>query len=143
MLEHQLVEVDPAEPLHALRPAEQAEALRVLVDDGGVERAAAEVVDGDRGARLDALGRRVVQRGGLRLGQEHDGQAVAAQRGAEQVLLVRAPRRRVGDGQLRGRAALAAARPGPRPTAPAGPRAPRAPTAVRSRAPGWDRRSAA
>ena len=88
VLEHHLVEVDAAQPLQPLRPAEQPETGRpgagrrgvALAHDGGVERAAAQVVHGDRGAGPDPLGGGVVQRGGLRLGQERDRQALRGQR---------------------------------------------------------------
>jgi hypothetical protein len=106
--EHDLVEVDPAEALDAFRLAEQLEcAVVVLAHHGGVEGAATEVVDRDGAARVDPLGGGVADRGGLRLGQERDGQADVAQRPAEQVLLVRAPARRVGHRDPPGRAALA------------------------------------
>ena len=45
--EHRLVEVEPAEALEALRRAEHLGAVGGAADHGGVERAAAEVVDGD------------------------------------------------------------------------------------------------
>ena len=70
--EERLVEVDAAEPLHPLGPAELLEAGLGLAQDRRVERAAAEVVDGDDGAGRDALLARVVDGGGLGLGQERD-----------------------------------------------------------------------
>ncbi|GAA3248465.1 hypothetical protein GCM10017691_58650 [Pseudonocardia petroleophila] len=115
VVEDGLVEVDAAQALQALGPPEQAEPggpgtgpRRVgLADDGRVERAAAEVVDGDRGARLDALGRGVVQGGGLGLGEVGDRDALCGEGPGEQVALVRAPRRGVGDGDPGGGPALA------------------------------------
>ena len=53
--EHRLVEVDAAEALDALGSTERLEAVGGLAQHGGVEGAAAEVVDGDDVARLDAL----------------------------------------------------------------------------------------
>ena len=77
VVEHDVVEVDAAQPVEALRPAEQPEPGGAerglgavgLAHDGGVERAAAQVVDRDGGAGRDPLLRGVVQRGGLRLGE--------------------------------------------------------------------------
>ena len=68
--EDRFVEVDPAESLHALRTTELVEPVLGLAQDRGVERAAAEVVDGDHLARRDALLEGVVEGGGLRLGDE-------------------------------------------------------------------------
>ena len=45
--EDRLVEVDAAEPLDALGLAEDLDAAGALAQHRGVERAAAEVVDGD------------------------------------------------------------------------------------------------
>jgi hypothetical protein len=42
------VEVDPAEVVVALRPADDLEAVVAPADDRGVERVAAQVVDADR-----------------------------------------------------------------------------------------------
>ena len=69
--EDRVVEVDPAETLDALGPAQQREAA-VLADHRGVEGAAAQVVDRDDRARLDALGGGVADRGRPGLGEELD-----------------------------------------------------------------------
>ncbi|MCO5595381.1 hypothetical protein L7F22_049423 [Adiantum nelumboides] len=105
-----LVEVGATELLDALGPAEQREpaARGLLAHDGGVEGPAAQVVDGDGRAGLDPLVGRVVQRGGLRLGEERDGQPALGEGRGEQVALVRAPGRRVGHRDALGRAALGA-----------------------------------
>ena len=95
--EHGLVEVDAAEALDALGRTEDLEAAARGAQDGGVEGAAAEVVDGDGGAVGDPLVGRVVRGGGLRLGDHRDVvQPGHARDLLEQLPLVRAPVRRVG-----------------------------------------------
>ena len=94
--EDRLVEVDAAEPLHALGSAELLEAGLGLAQDRRVERAAAEVVDRDDRAGRDALLARVVDRRRLRLGQQrHRTDVRLADRLPEQVDLVLAVARRV------------------------------------------------
>ena len=78
MGEHGLVEVDAAEALDALGRADQLEAVAGLAQHGGVERAAAEVVDRDDVAGADPLGRGVVDRRGLGLGDETRGRSTSA-----------------------------------------------------------------
>ena len=68
--EHGLVEVDATEALDALRLAERLEAVAGAPQHGGVERAAAEVVDRDDVAHVDALTGGEVHGGRLRLGDE-------------------------------------------------------------------------
>ena len=93
-----LVEVDPAEALHALGAAELLEALLGLAQDRGVERAPAEVVHGDHLAGRDPLLEGVVERGGLGLGDQLDRPDVGlADRLAQEVDLVLAVARRVTD----------------------------------------------
>ena len=70
--EQRLVEVDAAEPLHALGPAELLEPGLGLAQDRRVERPAAEVVDRDDRADRHALLPRVVDRGRLGLGEQRD-----------------------------------------------------------------------
>ena len=70
--EERLVEVDAAEPLHPLGPAQLLEAGLGLAQDRRVERPAAEVVDGDDRAGRDPLLPGVVDGGRLGLGQERD-----------------------------------------------------------------------
>ena len=119
VLEHDLVEVDAAEPVEPLRPPEQPEPRGPerglgpvgLAHDGRVERAAAQVVHGDGGPGRDPLLRGVVQRRGLRLGEQGNAEALRGERGGEQVLLVAAPRRRVGERDLRRLAAFAFGHP--------------------------------
>ena len=112
------------------RPEQRRTRWRVLVHDRRVERAAAQVVHRDRGAGLDPLRRRVVQRRGLRLGQERDRDALpgAAPR-ASRSFLCGAPRGRVGDRDPVGRAALALGDPVDDPAHQPGATAPPAPTA--------------
>ena len=63
-----------------------------LAQEGGVERAAAEVVDGDELAGLDPLGRRVVHGGRLGLGDRRDVGDVGLPDGVlEQLLAGRPP----------------------------------------------------
>ena len=79
------------------------EAVAVAAQHGGVERAAAEVVDGDDVALVDPLAGGVVHGGGLRLGDE--ARVAARRRGAaacrEQLDLVRPPVGGVGDDDRR------------------------------------------
>ena len=104
--EERLVEVDAAEALHALGPAELLEPVVGLAQDGRVEGAATEVVDGDHGPGGDAFLAGVVDRRRLGLGQERDVVDVGLADGLlEQVDLVRAVARRVGDDDRIGRAA--------------------------------------
>ena len=79
-----------------------------LAEHGGVERAAAEVVDGDDRPRLHPLAAGPRHRGRLRLGaQEHRTDGGVLDRLAQQVELERAPVGRVGDGDAGRRSALA------------------------------------
>ncbi len=68
--EERLVEVDPAEPLHAFGTAELLEPGLGLAQDGRVERAATEVVDRDDRAGRHALLPGVVDGGRFGLGQQ-------------------------------------------------------------------------
>ena len=87
--EQRLVEVDAAEALEALGLAERLEAVVGLAQDRRVERATAEVVDGDDRARRHALLARVVERGSLGLRQQRDRADVGLANGLlEQVELV-------------------------------------------------------
>ena len=106
--EHRFVEVDTAQPLDALRPAEQFETGGHLAQHGRVERAAAEVVHRDGLARLHALARRVLQGGSDRFRDVHGLADAGGLHGlAEEIDLVLTPVGRVGDGDEVGRAALA------------------------------------
>ena len=111
--EHGSVEVDAAQPLDAFGRAEDGEAVAGRAQHGHVERAATEVVDRDRLAGLDPLGARVVNRRGLRLGKEPDRRVSGARQAREvhglleEVLLVCAPVRGMGDRDRRGHLALA------------------------------------
>ena len=102
--EERLVEVDAAEPLHPLRAAELLEPVLGLAQDRGVERPAAEVVDGDDRAGRDPLLLGVVDGRRLGLGQQrHVGEIRLADRLLEQVDLVGAVARRMGhDDRVRG-----------------------------------------
>jgi hypothetical protein len=107
VFEHGLVEVDAAEPFETLRPADQPEVDVALAHDRGVERAATEVVDRDRGPGAHPLVRGVGHGRRLGLGQERDGEALVRERGGQQLLLVLSPCRGVGDRDPVGGAALA------------------------------------
>ena len=101
------VDVDPAEVLDAFRCAEDLEAVLGLAQDGGVERAAAEVVDRDRLARLHSLRRRVVDRRRFRLAQDGGLPHLRHADGlTEQVELVGTPVGRMRHGHVVGRATL-------------------------------------
>ena len=105
--EHRFVEVHPAQVLDALGPAQELEAVGRLAQDGRIEGAPTQVVDGDHGARLDALGRRVGDGRGLRLGDGRDLAHVGqTERLAQQVLLVGPPVGRIGQDDAVGAAAL-------------------------------------
>ena len=107
MGQHGLVEVDAAQALDPLGRAEQLEARIGPAKGGGVERATAQVVDGDDLAGRHPLGRRVVDRRRLGLGEQAGvAQAGGADRLVQQVDLVPAPVGGVGDGDRVGRAAL-------------------------------------
>ena len=112
--EHGSVEVDPAEPFDAFGRAEDREAVAGRAQDRDVERPPAEVVDRDRLAGFDALGARVVDRGGFGLGKQADrrvarpGQARQMHGLLEEVFLVRTPVRGMSDRDRRGHLALAA-----------------------------------
>ena len=60
--EHGLIEVDPAQPLDSLGGGRQLPAGLGAAQDRGVERAAAEVVDGDDVAGVEPFGRAVRSR---------------------------------------------------------------------------------
>ena len=101
------VEVDPAEALDALGRAQDVPPGVGLAQHGGVEGAAAQVVDGDHGPGLDPGLRGVVDGGRLGLGHGDDVVEVGEAGGlAQQVELVGAPVGRVGDGDAVGRGAL-------------------------------------
>ena len=105
--EHGLVEVDATQLLDALRRPGQAEPRPVAGEDGGVERAAAQVVDGDPVALGHPVARRVGDRRRLGLGAGLDAaQAREPDRLAQQVALERAPVRRMRHADVLGRAAL-------------------------------------
>ena len=106
--EHGLVDVDAAQALDALGSTQRLEPpVGPAPEDGGVERAAPQVVHRDRSAGGEALGLRVPGRGGHRLGQQPGGgQVHQAQRLAQHVSLELAPVRGVGHGHRRGRATL-------------------------------------
>ncbi len=92
------VEVDTSEALHPFRAPEQLEAFLGLAQHRGVEGAAAEVVDRDDLTGLEPLARRVVDRGGLGLGDEGDPADVGLpDRLDQQILLVGAVVGRVTD----------------------------------------------
>jgi hypothetical protein len=108
-LGHQrVVDVDAPEVLDAERPADDGEVAAGVAQQRGVERPAAEVVDGDRGA-LGHPGLAGIPAGGrLRLGQRrhrrpHVGEAGHA---IEQLALVRSPVGRMGEGHVLGRRTL-------------------------------------
>jgi hypothetical protein len=92
VVEHGLVEVDAAQALDALGLAEDLPPRGVATEDGGVERAPAQVVDGDDGARLHPLLGGVVDGGRLGLGDRGGVAQVGEAEGLPQeVLLERAP----------------------------------------------------
>jgi hypothetical protein len=97
-----------APPSDALWRPERGPPVGGLLEDRGVEGAAAEVVDGDDVAGFHALGRGVVDRRRFGL-RERDrvGEAGLANPVVEQLLLVRTPVRGVGDGDAVGAATLA------------------------------------
>ena len=104
--EERLVEVDPAQPLHPLGSPELFEAVLGLAQDRGVERPAAEVVDGDDRAGRHALLLGVVDGGRLGLGQEGHVLDIGLAHGLlEEVDLVGAVARRVGQDDGIGRTA--------------------------------------
>jgi hypothetical protein len=111
--EHRVVEVDAAQVLDTRGPAEHPGAVAGVGQHGGVERAAAQVVDGHDLAGPDATGGGVVRRHGLRLGDqggpEHAGEV---DRLADRVTLVRPPVGRAGDHDLVRWAALPLRHPG-------------------------------
>ena len=102
-----LVEVDAAEVLHALRHAEDLDARRAPAQDGGVERAPAEVVDAEQLALGEPAGDAEVHAGRLGLG-EHRRVLEAGLGGdvLEQPAPVGTPVRRVGQDDPRRRLAL-------------------------------------
>ena len=69
---HGLIEVNPAEPLEPFGLTEQLESVVRAAQYGGVERAPAEVVDGDDGTPLDSFLRGIMDGGCFRLGDQHD-----------------------------------------------------------------------
>ena len=94
----------PPEPLDALGLAHEREPGLRPRQDRGVERPAAEVVDGDDLPRLDPLRGGVVPGRRLGLGQQQrgrPGQPGRAHGLAEEIGLVRPPVGRVGDGDAR------------------------------------------
>ena len=104
--EERLVEVDAAQPLHPLGPAELLEAVLGLAQDRGVERPAAEVVDGDDRTGRHAFLLGIVDGGRLGLGQQVHVLDIGLADGLlEEVDLVGAVARRVGQGDRIGRAA--------------------------------------
>ncbi len=107
MLEDPLVEVRAAEVLDARRSADHAEGIVLLPEQGDVERAASEVVDGDRLAGLDLLLVQVVQAGRLRFAHQFDvAEPDSGQCRADQSEAVLAPRRGMGHRDDGGRLAL-------------------------------------
>ena len=109
VLEHGGVDVDPAQLVDPFGRAE-ADGPPVVADpqDRGVERAAAEVVDGDHGSGGRAGDRGVVGGRGVGLGAEVRGAREVRQRGdlAELLDLVGAPVGRIGEGERGGGPAL-------------------------------------
>ena len=93
-----LVEVDTTQPFEPFGRPEDLGAAFVALHDGRVERAAAEVVDGDDVAGREAAEADVVQRGGDRFGHERDRADAGQPPGfAQQIELVVAPCRGVGE----------------------------------------------
>ncbi len=87
-----LVEIDATQAIDALGGTEDLEAGRGLAQHGGIEGAAAEVVDGDDLARFDTGRAGVVDGGRLRLAQRaHVGEPGQANRLRQQIELVGAP----------------------------------------------------
>ena len=111
--EDRLVEVDAAQALDALRPADDLEAVVVgAAHHGGVERAATQVVDRHDRARLQPALRGVEGGRGDRLGDQQGGVQVDLAHGLrEQVQLVVAPVGRVGQRDGARRLALLLAHP--------------------------------
>jgi hypothetical protein len=106
--QHRLVEVDSAEAFDALGLAERDEAVLGAPQHRRVERAAAQVVDRDDLARVDALARRVVHRRGFGFGDELRAREPRELHGLTQQLdLVRPPVGGMRDGDMRGRSAVA------------------------------------
>ncbi len=103
-----VVEVDAAEPFDALGAAEDVDADgRALAQHGGVEGAAAEVVDGHRVAVAEVPGRGVVGGGRLRLGDHPRLRDARELRDLlEQLAPVGPPVGRVGEDDVRRRGAL-------------------------------------
>jgi hypothetical protein len=97
--DHGVIEVDAAQALQADGLAERLEAGGGAPQHGGVERPAAEVVDGHDVARSDARRGGVVDGCGDGLGDEADVAQVAARRRmTQEIELELAPVRRVGEG---------------------------------------------
>ncbi len=106
--EHRLVEVDPTQAVDALGGAEDLETARALAQDGGIEGAAAEVVDGDHLAGLHPCRAGVVDGGGFGFAQGgHLAEPREAHRLGQHVELERAPVGGMGQGDRVGRPALA------------------------------------
>ena len=102
-----VVEVDPAEPFDALGAAEDVDAGPALAQHGGVEGAAAEVVDRHRVAVAEVPGRGVVGGGRLGLGDHPRLRDARELRDLlEQFAPVGPPVGRVGEHDVRRRAAL-------------------------------------